>query len=90
MPMDDKTELWEPVLDGLASLYRDVERRSQSLPVFSLLPVRDLHASGTPVVFATCATAVAGTVRWFSRAAYLCATLGPAREGTDRDHQGDP
>ena len=36
--MDDKTKSWDQVLNDLASLYRNVERRSLSLPAFSLLP----------------------------------------------------
>lgn len=38
MAMDDKTKSWDQVLNDLASLYRNVERRSLSLPAFSLLP----------------------------------------------------
>lgn len=38
MAIDDKTKSWDQELNDLASLYRNVERRSLSLPTFSLLP----------------------------------------------------
>ncbi len=37
--MDENRARWDKTVDALEALYKDVERRSFSLPTFSLLPL---------------------------------------------------